>query len=189
MESLQECRRCSLWKRATQAVPGEGRRPAAVLLVGEQPGDEEDRSGHPFVGPAGRVLDEAIEAAGLRRPDLFITNAVKHFKWEPRGKRRLHKKPSLAEIRACHVWLEQEIDAVHPAVLVALGATALRALTGASTSIEQSRRAVLHHPGGARIVATYHPSAILRADERAAELRGYLVADLKRAAALIGPVS
>ncbi len=186
MEDLKDCRRCDLWKHATQAVPGEGRRNATLLLVGEQPGDEEDRQGHPFVGPAGRLLDLAIEAAGLTRADLFITNAVKHFKWEPRGKRRLHKKPSLAEIRACTVWLEQEIDEVKPKALVALGATALRALMGAAgPTIEKARAAQLRHATGRWIVATYHPSAILRAEgERADELRAHLIADLKRAARL-----
>ncbi|HLW25440.1 MAG TPA: UdgX family uracil-DNA binding protein [Steroidobacteraceae bacterium] len=186
MEDLKDCRRCDLWKRATQAVPGEGRRHATLLLVGEQPGDEEDRQGHPFVGPAGRLLDLAIEAAGLTRADLFITNAVKHFKWEPRGKRRLHKKPSLAEIRACNIWLEQEIDEVKPKALVALGATALRALMGAAgPTIEKARAAQLRHSTGRWIVATYHPSAILRAEgERAVELRALLIADLKRAARL-----
>jgi uracil-DNA glycosylase family protein len=153
------------------------------MLVGEQPGDEEDRRGHPFVGPAGRVLDEAIAAAGLQRKNIFITNAVKHFKWEPRGKRRLHKKPGTGEINACHIWLEREISAVLPAVIVALGATALRALTHSTLSIDSARRQELRHPGGARILATYHPSAILRAeDERIEELRAYLVGDLRLAA-------
>jgi uracil-DNA glycosylase family protein len=131
-ESPQTCRRCDLWRHATQAVEGEGSPSARFMLVGEQPGDEEDLRGHPFVGPAGKVLDQAIAAAGLERHDVFITNAVKHFKWEPRGKRRLHKRPGIGKINACHVWLEQEIAAVKPAVIVALGATALRALTGAT---------------------------------------------------------
>jgi uracil-DNA glycosylase len=153
------------------------------MLVGEQPGDEEDSRGHPFVGPAGRVLDEAIAVAGLRRGDLFITNAVKHFKWEPRGKRRLHKRPGAGEINACHVWLEREIDGVKPRVIVALGATALRALTGATVSIESARSRELRHPGGARILATYHPSAILRAQgDRTVEFRTHLVGDLRHAA-------
>src|SRR3979490_3546339 len=124
-EKPQTCRRCDLWKHATQAVEGEGAARAKIMLVGEQPGDEEDRRGHPFVGPAGRVLDEAIAAAGLQRKDIFITNAVKHFKWEPRGKRRLHKKPAVGEIKACNIWLDQEIRSIQPKVIVALGATAL----------------------------------------------------------------
>jgi uracil-DNA glycosylase family protein len=179
----KDCRRCDLWKHATQAVEGEGSPRAKIMLVGEQPGDEEDIQGHPFVGPAGRILDRAIAAAGLTRKQLFITNAVKHFKWEPRGKRRLHKKPNAAEINACHVWLEQEIATVTPAVIVALGATALRALTGTTLSIESARRQELRHPGGARILPSYHPSAILRAEgERAEELRTYLENDLREAA-------
>src|ERR1700716_3660896 len=151
-ETLENCRRCDLWKTATQAVPGEGSRSAAIMLVGEQPGDEEDRRGHPFVGPAGRLLDDAIEAAGLERKQLFVTNAVKHFKWEPRGKRRLHKKPGAGEIKACNIWLEQEIRSIQPKVIVALGATALRALAGKAFSIEAARREHLRHPSGAQIL-------------------------------------
>ncbi len=186
-DSLQSCRRCDLWKGATQAVPGEGAQRARLMLVGEQPGDEEDRRGHPFVGPAGRLLDAVIAAAGLERADLFITNAVKHFKWEPRGKRRLHKKPGIGEIRACSVWLEQEIAEVQPRVIVALGGTALRALTGAALSIESARRKELRHGAGPLIVATYHPSAILRSQgENSSELRRHLVKDLHRARELAG---
>jgi uracil-DNA glycosylase family protein len=182
IESAETCRRCDLWKHATQAVAGEGAGHAPIMLVGEQPGDEEDRRGHPFVGPAGRLLDAAIAAAGLERGDLFITNAVKHFKWEPRGKRRLHKKPAAGEIRACIIWLEEEIAKVRPRVIVALGGTALRALTGGVVSIEISRGQVLRHRLGSRIIATYHPAAIMRApDEKSGELRGYLVDDLARA--------
>lgn len=182
-ENPQNCRRCDLWRNATQAVAGEGAERAKIMLVGEQPGDEEDRRGHPFVGPAGQVLDAAMAAAGLERGRVFITNAVKHFKWEPRGKRRLHKKPGVGEINACHVWLEREVAAIAPAAVVALGATALRALTGASLSVDSARRQELWLPGGARIIATYHPSAVLRAqDERVEELRGHLIADLRLAA-------
>ncbi|HEY3659506.1 MAG TPA: UdgX family uracil-DNA binding protein [Steroidobacteraceae bacterium] len=182
-EGPQTCRRCDLWKHATQAVGGEGAPRAKIMLVGEQPGDEEDVRGHPFVGPAGKILDQALAAAGLERKDVFITNAVKHFKWEPRGKRRLHKKPGAGEINACLIWLEQEIAAGKPAVIVALGATALRALTGAALSIDSARQQELRHPNGARILATYHPSAILRAEgERPLELRAHLLADLRRAA-------
>ena len=152
------------------------------MLVGEQPGDEEDLRGHPFVGPAGRLLDGIIEEAGLDRKSVYITNAVKHFKWESRGKRRLHKKPALREINACSVWLEQEIAEIAPRTIVALGGTALRALTGAALTIAVGRAAELRHAAGARIVASYHPSAILRAEgEQARELRKALIADLRRA--------
>jgi uracil-DNA glycosylase len=182
-EGPQTCRRCELWKHATQAVEGEGAPRAKIMLVGEQPGDEEDRRGHPFVGPAGKILDQALAAAGLERKDVFITNAVKHFKWEPRGKRRLHKKPGAGEINACMVWLEQEIAAVKPAVIVALGATALRALTGTTLSIERARQQELRHPNGSRILSTFHPSAILRAEGgRAEELLTHLNSDLREAA-------
>ena len=152
------------------------------MLVGEQPGDEEDVRGQPFVGPAGRMLNDAIEAAGLVRHALYITNAVKHFKWQPRGKRRLHKKPAVGEIKACSVWLEREIDEVQPQVIVALGGTALRALTGTAASIESARREEVRHATGARIIASYHPSAIVRAEgKRATELRTILVNDLRLA--------
>ena len=182
-EGPKNCRRCDLWKRATQAVPGEGPRHSTIMLVGEQPGDEEDRRGHPIVGPAGRVLDECLASARLERGQLFVTNAVKHFKWEPRGKRRLHKKPTVGEIHACNLWLEQEIAAVKPMVIVALGATALRALTGANLSIDGARQRELWHPGGARILSTYHPSAVLRAEgDRILELREHLEHDLRNAA-------
>ncbi len=186
-EAPANCRRCDLWKRATQAVNGEGSRHAAIMLVGEQPGDEEDLRGHPFIGPAGRLLDEALEEAGLARESVYITNAVKHFKWEPRGKRRLHKKPGLREINACGVWLEQEITEIAPGTLVALGSTALRALTGATLTIAVARGVELRHAHGARIIASYHPSAILRAEgEHARLLRKSLVADLRLAARLAG---
>jgi uracil-DNA glycosylase len=181
-EAPANCRRCDLWRRATQAVNGEGSRHAAIMLVGEQPGDEEDLQGHPFVGPAGRLLDEAIEEAGLTRRSVYITNAVKHFKWEPRGKRRLHKKPGSREIKACNVWLEQEITEIAPGTIVALGSTALRALTGATLTIAVARGAELRHAQGARMIASYHPSAILRAEgEHARLLRKSLIADLRLA--------
>ena len=187
-ESPQTCRRCDLWKHATQAVTGEGPDHANIMLVGEQPGDEEDLRGQPFIGPAGRVLDQAIAAAGLQRGDVYVTNAVKHFKWEPRGKRRLHKKPGTGEINACNVWLEQEIKRLGPTVIVALGATALRALTGTTMSIEGARRETLAHAGGARLVVTYHPSAILRAEgDRVETMRSALIADLEQAARLAAP--
>jgi uracil-DNA glycosylase len=153
------------------------------MLVGEQPGDEEDLKGHPFVGPAGRVLDEAITAAGMLRKNLFVTNAVKHFKWEPRGKRRLHKRPGAGEIKACHIWLEQELTAINPRVILALGATALKALTHSSLSIDAARRQELSVNNGVPLIATYHPSAVLRAEgARAQELKAILIEDLRRAA-------
>jgi uracil-DNA glycosylase len=185
-ESPRNCHRCDLWKHATKAVLGEGGDGSLLMLVGEQPGDEEDLRGHPFVGPAGRLLDQAIEAAGLVRSDIFITNAVKHFKWEPRGKRRLHKKPDVGEIKACNIWLDQEIRSAQPKVIVALGATALRALAGKALSIEAARRQHLRHPLGAQILPSYHPSAILRAEgERIEELRGLLIGDLRLARELL----
>ena len=181
----EECRRCDLWRHATQAIVGEGAKDARIMLVGEQPGDEEDLRGHPFVGPAGRVLDQVLAEAGISRADVYITNAVKHFKWEPRGKRRLHKKPDVREINACHGWLDKELTEINSPVVVALGATALRALAGSTLSIDAARRQTLTHASGAAIVATYHPSAILRADgDRAVEIRGMLIADLTRASEL-----
>jgi len=182
---LQACRRCDLWKHATQAVAGRGPVAAAIMLVGEQPGEEEDLRGEPFVGPAGRVLREALEQAGLRAEDLFVTNAVKHFKWERRGKRRLHARPGALEIRACNDWLQAEIQDVQPTVILALGATALKALCGLTESIETAGRMTLHHASGARILVTYHPAAILRAaDGRGEPLRASLIQTLKDAADL-----
>jgi DNA polymerase len=180
-KDLDACRRCSLWERATQAVPGSGPTPAAIMLVGEQPGDEEDLRGQAFVGPAGRVLDRAIAEARLSRDDLYVTNAVKHFKWEPRGKRRLHKTPAQREIEACHVWLEKEIAQVAPRVIVALGATAAFALTGRKASIAASRGADQGHASGAALLITYHPSAVLRGEDRSAQIYGALREDLVRA--------
>jgi uracil-DNA glycosylase len=181
-ETPQTCRRCELWERATQAVLGEGSGKAHIMLVGEQPGDAEDHEGHPFVGPAGRLLDQLLSQAQISRAQVFITNAVKHFSWEPRGKRRLHKRPQLRHIEACSVWLTAEISALTPRVIVALGATALRAVSGASPPIVQVRGKPLAHAGGARIVATYHPSAILRADEEGAlQLRRAVLQDLRLA--------
>jgi uracil-DNA glycosylase len=180
-ENLNSCRRCDLWKAATQAVAGEGPSPARLMLVGEQPGDTEDRAGRPFVGPAGRVLDELLNAAGLDRTKIFVTNAVKHFKWEPRGKRRLHQRPNAEETAACHLWLDAEIATHAPDVIVALGATASRSLTQATASIESQRGEVLRHASGAALVVTYHPSSILRADDKAQRLRDVMVEDFRRA--------
>jgi uracil-DNA glycosylase len=156
--------------------------PARIVLVGEQPGDEEDRQGLPFVGPAGHLLDRALMEVGIRRADVYVTNAVKHFKWEPRGKRRLHKTPAQAEIAACQDWLDQEIGMVAPRVIVALGATALRALLGWREPVGKARGAALRHAAGAHLVATYHPSAVLRAEgEDARRLYELLCNDLRRA--------
>ena len=180
------CRGCHLWKVGTQTVFGEGKRTATVMFVGEQPGDQEDRAGHPFVGPSGRLLDGALERAGLDRGDAYVTNAVKHFKWvpDPSGKRRIHKTPMQRHIAACHVWLEGELARERPAVIVTLGATALAAVYGSRISITEARSRKLEDPAGTPILATYHPSAILRAPdhEARAKLRATLVADLQRAA-------
>jgi DNA polymerase len=173
------CTRCDLYRRATQTVFGEGAVGARLLLVGEQPGDREDLDGHPFVGPAGRVLETALAEAGVHPADVYVTNAVKHFKWEPRGKRRIHKRPSAGEIQACHTWLEQEVALVRPRVVVCLGATAARAVLGRPATISSVRGQVLDGPGEVPVVVTIHPSAVLRApdDARAAARRG-LVSDL-----------
>ena len=176
-----ECRRCPLYKNATQAVPGEGLKRARLMLVGEQPGDQEDKQGHPFVGPAGRILGQALDDAGIVRGDAFVTNAVKHFKWEPRGKRRLHKRPNAYEIERCRWWLDLERALVRPAVVVALGATALRSVSGKSQTIGKIRGRLLPLPDGGRMLATVHPSYILRIkddDDKQAQYRQF-VADLK----------
>ena len=158
-----DCRACDLWRNATQTVFGEGRTSARVMLVGEQPGDREDLEGHPFVGPAGRVLDDALDAAGIDRDAVYVTNAVKHFKWKARGKRRIHDKPNAAEVAACRPWLDAELAAVAPEVLVPLGATAAQALLGRSFKVTQQRGRPLEDTGLARwVVATVHPSSILR---------------------------
>ncbi|MDY6945190.1 MAG: UdgX family uracil-DNA binding protein [Pseudomonadota bacterium] len=176
------CRRCDIWRHATQAVLGEGSTSASIMLVGEQPGDAEDLRGRPFVGPAGRVLEDALKHAGLERNQLYITNAVKHFKWQPRGKRRLHKRPDASEVNACNHWLDAEVTQVKPRIIVALGASALRAVAGLTDSIESARQLQIPHASGAQVVCTYHPSAILRADPANAEhLRAHLVEDLRRA--------
>jgi uracil-DNA glycosylase len=179
----RDCRDCPLWKNATQTVFGEGNPRARILLVGEQPGDTEDREGHVFIGPAGRILDEALREAGLDRAELYVTNAVKHFKWEPRGKRRLHKTPSQREVEACHQWLQGELAAVAPALVVALGATAAKALLGPAFRITVSRGKVQRRPGLVSVVATYHPSFVLRTIDRpeGAEVRAQFVADLRTA--------
>lgn len=186
-EAAAGCRACPLWKTGTQTVFGEGPADARVVMVGEQPGDREDLEGRPFVGPAGRLLDQALVAAGIDRTEVYVTNAVKHFKWEPAGKRRLHKKPNAREIGACRPWLEAELDVLAPAVLVALGATAAQALRGPQFRVTRDRGKVFKDiPSAGAFVATVHPSSILRGDpaEREAAL-AELVKDLKVVARLL----
>jgi len=179
-----ECKACDLWKKGTQTVFGEGRRRAKVLFVGEQPGNEEDLTGKPFVGPAGRLFDEALAEAGIDRKQTYVTNVVKHFKWEPRGKRRIHKKPNAVEINACRPWLEAEIALVKPQVIVALGATAAQALLGPKFRVTKQRGKFLESTLAPYIMATVHPSSILRASDdetRRLEYR-HFVNDLKKLA-------
>jgi len=179
------CRGCHLWKVGTRTVFGEGTRTATVMFVGEQPGDQEDRAGHPFVGPSGRLLDGALERAGLDRREAYVTNAVKHFKWvpDPTGKRRIHKTPNGSEVRACHPWLDAEIAVVQPRVIVALGATAAKAVFGAQTRVTTQRGRVLRTPLADAGFATVHPSAVLRAPgELRAEAEQAFVDDLKKVA-------
>ncbi|MEV5895826.1 UdgX family uracil-DNA binding protein [Nonomuraea fuscirosea] len=176
------CEGCDLFRNATQAVFGEGPRRARFMLVGEQPGDREDREGRPFVGPAGRILDRGLEEAGIARDDVYLTNAVKHFSFVPRGKRRIHQKPTAAEIDACRPWLEAELSVVRPEVVVVLGATAARSLLGREFKVTRQRGAPVPL-GDALAVATVHPSAVLRAPDRDAAYAGFL-ADLRAAAAV-----
>ena len=185
IEDPSMCRRCELGSHATQAVPGEGPRDARLLLVGEQPGDEEDIAGRPFVGPAGKVLREALRRAGIDASQVYMTNAVKHFRFEPRGKRRIHKTPAQRHVEACRTWLDAEIDAVRPVIIVALGSTAVNAVTGWRGTLAQAREGTLPMRGTAAVVATHHPAAVLRAPDAAtrdAMLAG-LVDDLRSAAA------
>lgn len=175
------CTRCPLYKNATQVVSGEGPARARILMVGEQPGDQEDKQGHPFVGPAGRVLRAALDDAGISRGEIFITNAVKHFKFEPRGKRRLHKRPNAHEIDQCHWWLDAERKLVKPSILVALGATAVRSVSGRPLPINKIRGRLIDLADGGRMLATIHPSYILRIEDEADKRAQYrqFVADLK----------
>jgi uracil-DNA glycosylase family protein len=178
------CRGCDLYERATQTVFGAGDAGARVMLVGEQPGDREDIEGAPFVGPAGRLLDESLERAGIERSAVYVTNAVKHFKWEARGKRRLHKKPSSREVQACKPWLLAEMSAVGPEVVVCLGATAAQALLGPDFRVSRQRGEVFDGPGRVRLTATVHPSSILRAPDEATRQQEHehFVADLRAVA-------
>jgi uracil-DNA glycosylase family protein len=182
-EAVQGCRGCELWQNATQAVFGDGAGKARILLVGEQPGDREDLAGEPFVGPAGQVLDEALERAGIRREDVYVTNAVKHFRFEQRGKRRIHEKPGIAHIDACRPWLEAEMRAVDPRVVVCLGATAGRAVLGRVVRIGAERGKPIPHASRV-VVITTHPSALLRVTGRSEREAGLeaLAGDLRVAA-------
>jgi DNA polymerase len=183
--AAEGCRGCHLWKVGTQTVFGEGSRSSSIMFVGEQPGDQEDLAGQPFVGPSGKLLDSALERAGLDRSSAYVTNAVKHFKWVPaeRGKRRIHKSPNTLEIRACHPWLDAEIAAVTPRVIVALGATAAKSLFGPKVRVTVQRGRVLRTPLAEAGFATVHPSSVLRAPgDLRAEAEKAFVADLKKVA-------
>ena len=183
----EKCTRCPLYKHAIQVVPGEGPARARIMMVGEQPGDQEDKQGKPFVGPAGGVLAKAMADAGIDRKLVFVTNAVKHFKFEPRGKRRLHKRPNAYEIDRCHWWLDFERALVKPDIIVALGATAVRSVSGRPTSISRIRGRILTLQDGGRMLATIHPSYILRIDDEADKRTQYrkFVADLKLCARVL----
>jgi DNA polymerase len=176
------CRRCDLWKRASQTVFGRGDVHAELMLVGEQPGDVEDREGEPFVGPAGRLLRQALDAAGIDQRRVYLTNVVKHFKWTPRGKRRIHERPNHEEVLACHLWLEAEIAQVRPRVLVALGATAAGALLGSSVRVTRDRAKALDSPLAQTVTVTVHPSSILRAPDSESRATAFaaFVEDLRR---------
>jgi uracil-DNA glycosylase len=181
------CRACDLWERGTQTVFGEGARTAEIVFVGEQPGDKEDLAGRPFVGPAGAVLDDALGEAGIDRRLAYVTNAVKHFKWEPRGKRRIHAKPNSAELAACRPWLDAELAVVKPKVLVALGATAAQALLGRQFRVTKQRGVAIESDLAPFVLATVHPSSILRAPDEEARRRAYadFVSDLEVVAELL----
>jgi DNA polymerase len=183
-EEAASCRACDLWRHATQTVFGAGTAGASIVLVGEQPGDQEDRAGTPFVGPAGRVLEEALAAAGVDPARVYMTNAVKHFKWIPRGKRRLHAKPRLSEILACQPWLKVELSRIRPRVVVCLGTTAARAVLGRPITLSKFRGQALTIDEAPAVFVTAHPSAILRAPDAASRARGrdQLVEDLRLAA-------
>ena len=185
--AAKDCRGCDLYRNATQTVFGEGRPSSTIMFVGEQPGDQEDLAGQPFVGPAGRLLDACMEEAGIDRKAAYVTNAVKHFKWEPRGKRRIHKKPSMREMAACHPWLDAEIEAVKPKLIVCLGATAAQSMLGSAFRVTKDRGRVMEVSGYPPILATVHPSSILRAqtDEDRERERRLFIADLTAAARVL----
>jgi uracil-DNA glycosylase family protein len=180
-EAAADCRACPLWENATQTVFGEGLKRARVMLVGEQPGDREDIEGKPFVGPAGRILDQALEEAGIARGDAYVTNVVKHFKWTPRGKRRIHQTPKAEEIKACAPWIESEIEVVDPEVLVCLGATAVKAVMGPKYRMMKDHGRFIESEIGRLTTATMHPSAVLRAnDEDREDAMRLVVGDLRK---------
>jgi uracil-DNA glycosylase family protein len=180
-EAAASCRACPLWKGGTQTVFGDGLKRARLMLIGEQPGDREDIEGHPFVGPAGRILDKALEQAGIERGDAYVTNVVKHFKWTPKGKRRIHQTPRAEEVKACAPWLEAELDVVDPEVLVCLGATAVKAVIGSKARVMKDHGLFLDSRLGRTAIPTLHPSAILRAeDEDREDAMALLVGDLAR---------
>jgi DNA polymerase len=187
-EAAAGCKACPLWERGTRTVFGEGGPRARVLFLGEQPGNEEDLSGKPFVGPAGRLLDKALEEVGIDRAQVYVTNVVKHFKWEPRGKRRIHAKPNAQEIAACRPWLDAEIAVLKPEVIVCLGATAAQAMLGRQFRVTKHRGELLDSPLAPKIIATVHPSAILRApdDETRRLERQRFVDDLRKLATALG---
>jgi DNA polymerase len=180
-EAATGCRGCRLWENATQTVFGEGARAAGVMLVGEQPGDQEDVAGKPFVGPAGRLLDQALEEAGIDRRQAYVTNVVKHFKWQPRGKRRIHQKPNWSEMAACRPWLDAELEVVEPDVVVCLGATAAQALIGRDFRVSRQRGELVDSPLARYVLATVHPSSILRQRDDASREAEYaaFVEDLR----------
>jgi DNA polymerase len=186
-----ECKACHLWKLGTQTVFGEGKQTSTVMFVGEQPGDREDLAGRPFVGPAGALLDKALEEAGIDRSKVYVTNVVKHFKWEPRGKRRIHKKPNALEITACRPWLEAEIAVIKPRAIVCLGSTAAQALIGPRFRVSTQRGTFVQSPLALLVTATVHPSSILRApsDEARRAERQRFIDDLKRIARAVDGVS
>lgn len=186
-QAARGCQACPLWKTGTQTVFGEGARKAKVVFVGEQPGNDEDIAGKPFVGPAGKLLDKALVEAGINRDEVYVTNAVKHFKWEPKGKRRIHKKPNAREIAACRPWLDAELDLLKPKVVVCLGATAAQALLGKDFKVTQRRGEFVKSSLAPHAVATVHPSSILRAPDEESRRADYarFVADLKKIAKVI----
>jgi uracil-DNA glycosylase len=183
-DSAAGCKACPLWETGTQTVFGEGAASAEIILVGEQPGDQEDLAGKPFVGPAGRLLDKALEEAGIDRKLAYVTNVVKHFKWQPRGKRRIHQKPNAAEVAACRPWLDAELALLKPKVLVCLGATAAQALLGRQFRVSKDRGVPVDSELAPVVMATVHPSSILRSDDREAEMAMF-VEDLRRVAEVL----
>ena len=188
-DAAAHCKACDLWRLGTQTVFGEGAAHAKVMLVGEQPGDSEDRAGHPFVGPAGRMLDEALGEAGIDRTEVWVTNAVKHFKWEPRGKRRIHQKPNAREVAACYHWLRGEVALLKPQVIVCLGSTAAQSVVGRPVRVLAERGQLLPSDLAPHVLITIHPSAILRAPDEPSRAEQYrhFVADLKKVAHLLVP--